>query len=251
MKLQFLGQGGAFATLAEGNTNACLTINGKNLLIDFGILSNVVWRDELGKSFHDIDALYISHNHLDHCCLETLAFHNYFIPKLDDKGRKVKPKLFANPEVLKEIWDGMSPSMRVYRNEIMHITNFFECHACADFVFEGVECKLHRNQHINSAFGSKDSYGLTFTLGKKRVYFSTDSANINIQCCKWADIIFHDCETSKCKSGVHANYEELRKLPIEAKNKMWLMHYSRTDNRSKTDGFAGFVKKGDIFDFSA
>lgn len=66
-----------------------------------------------------------------------------------------------------------------------------------------------------------------------------------------ADIIFHDCETAKVPSGVHAHYQELLTLPERVKSKMWLYGYqpgSLPD--ANKDGFRGFVKRGQIFDFS-
>jgi len=66
-----------------------------------------------------------------------------------------------------------------------------------------------------------------------------------------ADIIFHDCETSPFKSTVHAHYEDLTTLPTAIKNKMWLYHYQRgTLPNARKDGFCGFVKRGQIFDFA-
>ncbi len=65
-----------------------------------------------------------------------------------------------------------------------------------------------------------------------------------------AEIIFHDCETSEKKSGVHAHYTELKTLPSEIKRKMWLYHYQPLPlPDAKADGFRGFVKKGQCFDF--
>lgn len=64
MKIKLLGHAGAFATLEEGNTNCCIEVNGRNLLIDFGVVSNVVWRHDWKKSFNEVDSVYISHVHL-------------------------------------------------------------------------------------------------------------------------------------------------------------------------------------------
>ena len=43
---------------------------------------------------------------------------------------------------------------------------------------------------------------------------------------KQADFIVHDCETTPFKSGVHANYLDLKTLPPEIKGRMILAHYS-------------------------
>lgn len=250
MELKFLGHGGAFATSKEGNSNACLTINGRNLLIDFGVVSNTVWREHWGKSFNDISALFLSHIHLDHACLETFFFHRYFLPLSDKAGQFVKPKLFASPVVINELWEHLKPSMGLYRNEVLHLTNFVDCHSCSEFEFEKVRFKLIKNDHIKSSFGDKDAYGLFFTLNGVKVYWSSDSVNINLKYIQAADLVFHDCETLKgIRSRVHAHYLDLRRLPEEMKKKMWLMHYGPNNLQPEKDGFAGFVTKDQEFVF--
>ena len=65
-----------------------------------------------------------------------------------------------------------------------------------------------------------------------------------------ASIVFQDCETSPYKSGVHAHYSELKTLPGDIRAKMWLYHYQ--DGAlpdAQADGFAGFVKQGQVFEF--
>jgi ribonuclease BN (tRNA processing enzyme) len=251
MKMKFLGRSGAFATLNEGNTNAVITINDKNLLIDFGVCSNFVWLEHWRKSYHDIDAIYISHLHLDHCCLERLFFSRYFLPKLDKNDHVVKPKLYANPTVMQEIWEHLKPSMGVYRNEMLHLTNFAECHSCSEFEFEGIQIQLIKNDHIKSSFANKDAYGLFFKIGNQNVYWSSDSANINTKMIDKATIVFHDCETlPDFKSRVHAHWSDLKKLKPEQKNKMWLMHYNTKPDDYENRGFAGWIEKDQEFQFN-
>ena len=67
---------------------------------------------------------------------------------------------------------------------------------------------------------------------------------------KRATAIFQDCETSSYKSGVHAHYTELQTLPAEIRSRMWLYHYQDGPLPDATaDGFAGFVKPGQSFEF--
>ena len=248
--LKFLGRSGAFASLKEGNSNALLTINGKNLLIDFGVASNFIWREEWKKSYKDIDAVYISHLHADHCFFESLFFSRYFEPKLDKNGNVIKPKLYAHPLVITEIWDSLKPSMGIYRNEVLHLSNFAECHACSAFEFENVTFELIKNSHIDCSFGIKDAYGVKFKINNTKIYWSSDSANINKKAIMNADIVFHDCETLiGFKSKVHSHISDLAKLPEEMKNKMWMMHYSERPLAYEKYGFAGFVDKNQEFHF--
>jgi ribonuclease BN (tRNA processing enzyme) len=248
--LKFLGHAGAFATLKEGNSNAVLTINNKNLVIDFGIVSDFIWREEWNRHYNEINAIYISHLHGDHCSLERMFFARYFIPHLDKDSNVIKPQLFAHPVVMSEIWDHLKPSMGIYRNEILHLTNFAECHSCSNFEFEGVKFELVKNSHINSSFGSKDAYGLKFQINGTKVYWSSDSANINQKAINEADIVFHDCETFPgFKSKVHAHYTDLLKLPVDSRRKMYMMHYSSKPSNFESSGFAGFIEKGQEFTF--
>lgn len=247
MKIRFLGHGGAFATSEEGNTNACITLKGKNLLIDFGICSHIVWREHWKKTYSDITALWLSHLHCDHVSLEPMFFYRYFHPTLDRHGNKTKPIIFADPSVLTEVWAHLEPSMRCYRNEILHLTNFAECHGCSSFTFEGVKFTSVKNPHITSAFGSKFAFGLKWEYKGVKFYWSSDSATINQKLLQWADVVFHDCETSHFRSGVHAHYLDLRKLPDELRKKIWLMHYSPHKLDAAKDGFAGFITKDQEF----
>mgnify|MGYP001025512325 CR=1 FL=1 len=61
---------------------------------------------------------------------------------------------------------------------------------------------------------------------------------------------FHDCETSPFPSNVHAHYNDLKSLPKNIKEKMWLCHYNDGDKPDCIkDGFAGWVQQGQVFDF--
>ena len=86
---------------------------------------------------------------------------------------------------------------------------------------------------------------------RKTVFITTDTQfcpNQIMDFYKMADVIFHDCEATKFKSGVHAHYDELCTLPKEVKAKMWLYHYQTNDRPADKDGFLGFVAKGQEFD---
>ena len=65
-----------------------------------------------------------------------------------------------------------------------------------------------------------------------------------------ADLIFHDCETMNA-STVHTHYDFLNKFPSKIKSKMWLYHYQDDkDQDAVADGFAGFVKRGQEFNYA-
>ena len=98
----------------------------------------------------------------------------------------------------------------------------------------------------------KYSYGLIITNPetKKVTFITTDTQFAPYQLHKFyemSDVIYHDAETLPFKSHVHAHYEDLKSLPIEIKNKMWLYHYHKPIDSWKEDGFLGFVIKGQEF----
>ena len=101
--------------------------------------------------------------------------------------------------------------------------------------------------------GISPSYGLMFLADDIKVFITTDTQYSPSQLGNFyetADLIFHDCEIAKHKSHVHAHYDELINLPLAIKNKMWLYHYNSSKlPDAKKDGFRGFVKKGQCFDF--
>ena len=119
------------------------------------------------------------------------------------------------------------------------------------FKWEGIEFKLIQTVHVVSDFCLMPSFGLQFKVNNKVIYITTDTQFAPGQIrdyYKLADIIFHDCETTSFRSGVHANYLDLKTLDKDEKQKMWLYHYASGDlPDAKADGFQGFVKKGQVF----
>ena len=76
MKITIIGCGNAFSKI-NNNQSFMLEENGKKLIVDVGTRA---WKsfDDFGINPSDIDAVYISHLHSDHCGgLEELAFSTY------------------------------------------------------------------------------------------------------------------------------------------------------------------------------
>ena len=109
--------------------------------------------------------------------------------------------------------------------------------------------------HIMNGFKLMDSYGLLLLdmddPNATSVFFTGDTQFAPAQLTDFydqADLIFHDCETLPYPSRVHAHYEDLKKLPVETKKKMWLYHYQpKPPQIPVEDGFHGFVSKGQSF----
>lgn len=252
MKLTFVGSGGAF-TMNNYQSNMILEIAGRRLLIDCG--SDIRWGlKDLGLNHRSIDALYISHQHADHIGgMEWLGFYTYF----DPAAKKIP--LFVNGHLAQDLWDhSLQGGLGSIQGKITTLDDFFDVKripANGGFEFEGTEFRVVQTIHVMNGFYVVPSYGLLWTATNgKKVFLTTDTQFCPHQITdfyNWADVIFHDCETSPYKSGVHAHYNDLRTLDASVKSKMWLYHYQDGDLPDVVgDGFLGFVKKGQSFDFS-
>jgi ribonuclease BN (tRNA processing enzyme) len=255
-RMTFLGSGSAFYVgeqLGENwQSNVLIEApSGRRLLIDCGTDIRFSLKEQ-GLGVSDIDDVYISHLHADHIGgLEWLAFGTRF------SARANKPRIWANHLVAKDLWwQSLRGGLGSLEGEQASIHSYFNVHPIRQngwFDWEGVQFRLVQVVHIMDGYKISPSYGLLFTLGDTRIFFTADTqfapSQIN-QFYKNADLILHDCETATLKSGVHAHYEQLLELPDEIKNKMWLYHYQPGLKRdAKADGFAGWVEKGRRFNF--
>jgi len=253
MKLTFLGTGSAFTVGADNFQSNMVLENdqGKRLLIDCG--SDVRWSlHAVGLSYKDIDAVYISHLHADHTGgLEWLAFTRYF-----DKTC-TKPTLYISENQAHTLWNKvLAGGLSSVEGKISDLSTYFHVKTIPEnsyFTWSGVEFKIVQTMHVVSGFTIVPCFGLLFTVNDKSIFITTDTQFAPHQLLDFyamADIIFHDCETTKFKSRVHAHYEELISLDPSLKKKIWLYHYNPGPlPDAVNDGFQGFVKKGQVFQF--
>lgn len=253
LKMTFLGTGSAF-TVREDNyqSNVLLQKDNENLLIDAGgDLRFSLEAEHL--SYKDIQNVYISHLHADHIGgMEWLALNTFFDPKYPGK-----PNLFACENIIQDLWDrSLSGGLRTIDTEAPTLNTFFNVNPIKQggtFVWKDILFKLVRAVHVVGEHVNMPCYGLMITYNNKRIYFTADSQYAPKQLSDFyeeATLIFHDCETMERKSGVHAHYTELVKIPQHLKKKMWLYHYNPGKlPDAVADGFLGFVKKGQSFIF--
>ena len=251
MKLTFAGVGGAFAPSEYWQSNAVISSDNtdKVFLLDCGGDARHSLR-ELGLNHRDIEAVYISHLHTDHCGgLEWLGFSTYFDPECS------KPIRYIVEDLLAPLWETLRAGMQSHEGVVLELTDFFELvpvqiNSC--FVWD--KCKFCPIQtvHVMNGNGILPSYGLMLTTDDRISFFTTDTQLCPRQIEAFyakADAIFHDCETYPFRSGVHAHYDDLKTLPEETKAKMWLYHYAPNPPQDVLgDGFCGFVEKGQSFE---
>jgi len=255
IKLIFIGSGSAFTT-HSGNYNSNMLLvdeeNNEKLLIDCGSDARHALA-ELNYSYKDINSVYISHLHADHAGgMEWFALTHKF-----DPSEKDKPHLYGNKFIIKQLWEhSLQGGLSTIQSVKASLETFFHTHPVEpDGIFEwnGILFQTVQTVHIVSNYSFMHSYGLIFTLGKTRIFITTDTQfapNQLIDFYQNVDLIFQDCETLTNPSGVHANFKELVNLPPEIKAKIWLYHYNPgTLPDAEAAGFKGFVKKGQVFEF--
>lgn len=253
MKLTFLGSGSAF-TVGSNNFHSNMLLenqNGQYLMIDCGSDARFAL-NELGLSYRDIKDVYISHLHADHVGgLEWLAFTSKFDPGCG------KPNLYISESLIDPLWEHvLSGGLNSLQGEIASLSTYFNLHPISKdgfFVWHGIELHILQTVHVLAGYSIMPSFGLLFTVDGLKVFITTDTQFAPHQVedfYQMSDLIFHDCETTPSKSRVHAHYEELLTLPAEIRQKMWLYHYNPGSLPDAVkDGFRGFVRKGQIFDF--
>lgn len=252
MKLLFLGSGSAFTLGADNYQSNMLLITeeGKKLLIDCG--SDIRFSlHGAGYSHKDLTDIYISHLHADHVGgLEFVGFKTKFDPSCD------RPNLYLSKDMAETLWDNtLSGGMRSIGGDETNLETFFNVKKVGrdrKFVWEGVEFHLAKTIHVNNGYYIMPSYGLFFEVAGTKILITTDT-RIALETLgdfyERANIIFHDCETSRFPSSVHAHYNDLVKLPENLRNKMWLYGYqSGKLPNAQNDGFCGFIKRGQIFE---
>lgn len=282
MKLTILGCGNAFS---QKNFNQVFLVEEgqSKMLIDCGQQA-VAALHNAKVDPKNITDIYISHAHADHIgSLEIMAFMRYdWInrpKKYTEATQKYAPRLIANTQLLQDLWHkSLSGGLESMEGFVSSLSTFFEPVLIGDnenFKWEGWTCELIQQVHIMTGSTIACTFGLLMSKkGHKTVYFTTDSQHCSPRQMevfyKRADMILQDCECTPFMSGVHANYTQLAghpeansvRLPADIKAKMWLSHYQDfvMDNKdffgkpcnwtekAKQDGFAGFVKVGQVFE---
>ncbi len=250
IKMTFLGSG-AMGTIENYNSNILLEDKtGDTLLIDCGDDAKRSLH-EAGYSYKDINNVYITHLHGDHTHgLEWLGFCTFFDPECK------RPNLCISRFLKDDLWKTLSGGMKSCQGMVNTLTAYFDVTSIkrnGAFNWANTSFQLVQSVHVMDGFTIVPSFGLMFNIDGTEIFFTSDTQFCPEQIKDFynkADIIFQDCETTPYKSGVHAHYTDLVTLPHNIKEKMWLYHYNDgTKPHAKTDGFKGYVEKGQIFEF--
>ena len=250
--LKFLGSSGA---LSLGfNSNMLISYNDKNLLFDCGedIKHSLAYH---GEKVENIDAIYISHPHMDHCGgIAYLGFYSYFVL------RKKMP-LYIHEYIKPDIISICRTSMGAIGGKDMELYDYFDLRIVTEgFNFNGLNCHLQRNTHIIGGIRGVNSFGLLFRKDESQdyfdVYISGDSAKY---ACSGINIrhIFHDCDINQIETQtglkpgvdyVHIPYSELCKSQIFDKCSLYLYHCDKMDKIYSEDILSKIVEPGSVFE---
>ncbi len=246
MKIGFAGTGSAF-TMKNFQTNTLIERNGKYLLIDAGMDIRFSLA-EMGLSYKDIDALYLTHLHADHIGgVEWLAFTTYFDPSVENKIT-----LIGNNELIRELWhNSLKGGLKSIQGKRTVLNDYFDVQMIkknGKFVWEDIEFHIVQSVHIMDEYAIVPSFGLMIhdPDTNKKIYYTGDTQfnpNQIMDFYRQADLIIQDCETTPFKSGVHANFLDLITLDDSIKEKMILQHYQdnvlEDPQQDNSDGLSG------------
>lgn len=253
--IQFLGTGSAW-TKKYGNTSALVFIENKGvmkkLLIDCGRTTPDDLY-QLGYTWDDLDAIFITHLHGDHVggLEEAGFFGRYAINK--------KPHLiFPHPKLKTDLWDKVlkGTMMNGDLERPMNFEDYFTCDAVESedemFFYNGVMFSVFPTQHIKN----KKSYGLIIGEQDYIIYSGDGLLNKDLISIGFSDscqAVFHDCQLTDGKGVVHATLDDLKELEPQWRDNVYLMHYGDNLHEKYTEiKDAGFkiAVRGDKYQFT-
>jgi len=253
MKVTFIGTGGAFTVGDNFQSNILLETDEKlRLLIDCGSDARHAL-NKLGFSYTDINSVYISHLHADHIGgLEWLGFARYFDSNCE------RPELYISEDLVDDLWRTLMSGMHSLKEFETELSTFFKVKTIPlkanTFQWAAIDFQLVSTQHIFNSGQSVPCYGLLFKVNGKTLYITADTAYTPDRLDPFyqqADMIFHDCETTQRRSGVHSNFADLCQLPLAIKQKMWLYHYQPGVLPDiSQQGFCGFIQPRQTFEIT-
>lgn len=150
----------------------------------------------------------------------------------------------------------MQGGLTYINNKRMRLDSYFTSQPVHDegaFRWEKIDFNLVKMPHIGTGHYSLYSYGLVIKDNAQSAFISTDAQfqpDLLGSISEQVSLIFHDCETREGPSSIHAHYRQLCTLPPQLKERIWLYHYDPSPAPDPwTDGFKGFVQKGQAFEF--
>jgi len=263
MKITFLGSGGAFSLAKENyHSNILLEEDGANFLYDCGSTIGEALNDK-GLEPKDIDSIYISHLHGDHCGgIEYMAFKTYF-GQFPFGVQKIN--LFGHHSILQDGWmHSWSGGLKCIQGKELELEDYFHTSYMEledDMYFCGHKLQPVKTLHVKvdeTDEGEVPSFGLSIsTLEGKKIFISGDTQFDKENLMKYwleSNLIFNEVEFADYPNSVHTQYKDLLTLEDNIRKKMYLYHYSlngktfkELNEQVQKDGFKGLVQRGQEF----
>ena len=260
LELFFIGTGSAFATTLF-QTNFLIIKGGCHILVDFGMTGPTALLSTAGLKASDIEIILPTHSHADHVGgIECLGLMNRYIGM--KFMNKPKIKMIISEEYQRVLWDStLRGGMEWNEQEVetgrkLSFGDYFHLirpkwkksqpREVFEIDFNGIHLEMFRVKHTpESANDWQESFIGHGLFIDDKVFVSSDTRfdlDLIDMYKKRSQVMFHDVQFFK--GGVHASLEELKTLPREVREKMFLMHYPDGWEKQNIDGFAGWTKQG-------
>jgi len=263
--LFFIGTGSAFAE-RHYQTNFLLVKGDTHILVDFGATGQRALLETARLKPTDIRCVLPTHSHADHVGgLECLALMNRYVGMKFMQHPKIK--LVATPEYQRVLWDYTLRGGLEWNEKDLDSGQRLGLHDFFDVITPTwktnqpreiwsvdvgpIHLELFRTKHIPEGSGGwQDSFLSYGMVVDGKVFISADSRFDPdlIQMYPHCEAYFHDVQFFP--GAVHAPLADLKSLPPEIKQKMFLMHYADNFDKQDISGFAGWTEQGIIYEFA-
>ena len=259
LELFFIGVGSAFATTLN-QTNFFIIKGQRHILVDFGITGPRALREISNLEVDDIEIILPTHSHSDHVGgIEYLALFNRHVGIRH--RNKAKLKAVINEEYQDVLWNmtlrgGMGWNETDETARQLRFEDYFDVirptwktnnpREIWEVDIGAIHIEMFRTKHIPEKSESWKTAFLSYGLFiDDRVFCSVDTRFdrelIDLYAHR-SEVIFHDVQFFT--GSVHTPLINLKSLPPDIKEKMYLVHYSDDWTSQNVSDFAGFTRQG-------
>jgi ribonuclease BN (tRNA processing enzyme) len=244
--------------LRNFQTNLIIVSGDTHLVVDFGQYAPLALAILARLQVSDLHNFMPTHSHADHVgSFENVALTGRYITKR-------KPKVIVTKDYQEILWSKSLAGGLEWNEEVpetrrkMTFEDYYEptrpvwkpgmSRETMEVTVGEIQLELFRTKHVPSDVPgwAESFFSIGFYLPKEQVFVSMDTRFDPDLVMHYADrgakTFFHDVQFFP--EGVHAELKNLRTLPPEVKERMYLMHYSDTWESQNIDGFAGWTKQG-------